>query len=219
MARTELVSVRESRWQDSLPLLKQKYEAAMKAGAHATRLFLDFASDYYVAYVEATEIAGTREQASNRVLALNKTIGVDVRSESWISNLRSIGKAAPWLRKHVALLPQSTDSLKLLADARETKSVALLKSGNIGVLSSLTETRAALGKKSRHYVKTNTRYEGTLSFSSEADAARVFADALKTTDATLLLRGNESGKGLRNATKELFTSVSWKKVAGRVIAK
>lgn len=212
MAKAELLSVRESRWQDSLTLLKRKYEAAMRAGADATRLFLDFASDYYTAYTEATEIAGTQQQRNARVVALNKTIGVDVRSESWISNLRSIGKEASWMRTHAALLPRSTDSLKLLAAAGQEKSVSLIRSGNIRALSSITETRAALGKKPRHRVKERFAYEGRLSFSSQADAVRVFADALATTDATLSL----SDKGTAGALAEHFGKEKWEKVKSRV---
>ena len=53
MAKAELLSLRESKWQDSLAPLKQKYDAAMKAGEHATRLFLEFASDYWSAYEQA----------------------------------------------------------------------------------------------------------------------------------------------------------------------
>ena len=109
MAKAELLSVRESKWQDSLAQLKQKYDAAMKAGEHATRLFLEFASDYWSAYEEATEMAGTQQQRNARVVKLNHKIGVDDRSESWISNLRSIGKEASWMRKHASLLPRSTE--------------------------------------------------------------------------------------------------------------
>lgn len=210
--KTELLSVRESKWQDSLAPLKRKYDAAMKAGESATRLLLDFASDYYTAYTEATEMAGAQQQRHARVLALNKTIGVDVRSEAWISNLRSIGKEASWLRKHVAHLPRSTDSLKLLAGAGEKKSVALIKQGNIGSLSSITETRAALGKKPRHHVRERETYDGTLSFSSQADAVRVFADALATTDATLSL----SDKGTAGALAQHFGKEKWEKVKSRV---
>jgi len=212
MAKTEVLSVRESEWQNSLEPLKQKYEAAMKAGTKATQLFLEFAHDYYVAYVEATEIEGTRDEAAKRVKKLNSDIGVDVRSESWISNLRSIGEASSWMRKHVALLPQSTDSLKLLADAQETKSVALLKSGTIGVLSTIKETRAALNKKSRHNVKQGGTYDGTLSFSSKTDAVRVFAEALTTTNATLSL----SDKGMFGALAEQMGKQRWEKVKSRV---
>lgn len=212
MAKTELVSVRETKWQDRLAPLKRKYEAAMKAGADATRLFLDFASDYYTAYTEATEMAGTQQERHARVLALNQTIGVDVRSDAWIRNLRSIGKEASWLRKHTAHLPRSMDSLKLLAGAGEKKSVALIKQGNIGSLSSITETRAALGKKPRHHVKPRATYDGTLSFSSQADAVRVFADALTTTNATLSL----SDKGTAGALAQDLGKQSWEKVKARV---
>ncbi len=212
MAKTELVSVRETKWHDSLTPLKRKYEAAMKTGAEATRLLLDFANDYWVAYKEANEMAGTQQQRNARVLALNKIIGVDQQSDSWISNLRSIGKEAPWMRKHVAQLPRSTDSLKLLAAAKEKKSVALLKSGDIDALSSITETRAALGKKPRHHVKQHSTYDGTLSFSSQADAVRIFAEALATTTAKLSL----SDKGVLGALAEQLGKEKWEKVKSRV---
>ena len=212
MAKAELLSMREGKWQDSLTPLKQKYDAAMKAGEHATRLILEFASDYASAYKEATEMAGTQQQRNARVVRLNQKIGVDKRSESWISNLRSIGNEASWMRKHAALLPRSTDSLKLLAAAGEKQSVALIKSGDIGVVSSITETRAALGKKPRHLVPQRSTYDGTLSFQSQADAVRVFADALATSDATLVL----SDKGTLGAIQEHLGKHVWAKVKARV---
>ncbi len=212
MAKTELVSVRESKWHDSLAPLKQKYDAAMKAGQQYTNLLLDFASNYYTAYIEATEMAGTQQERHARVLMLNQIIGVNVRSEAWISNLRSIGKEAPWLRKHATQLPRSMDSLKLLAAAKEKKSVALLKSGDIGALSSITETRAALGKKPRHHVQSRTTYDGTLSFSSQAEAVRIFGEALTTTTATLSL----SDKGTTGALAHRLGKEQWEKVKSRV---
>jgi hypothetical protein len=212
MAKAELLSLRESKWQDSLAPLKQKYDAAMKAGEHATRLFLEFANDYWSAYEEATELAGTQQQRNARVVLLNERIGVDKRSESWISNLRSIGKEASWMRKHAAVLPRSADSLKLLAAAGQEKSIALIKSGDIDAVSSITDTRAALGKKPRHQVKSRSTYDGTLSFSSQADAVRVFADALDTTDATLSL----GDKGTLGALQAHVGKQRWAKVSSRV---
>lgn len=212
MARAELLSARESKWQDSLAPLKQKYDAAMKAGEHATRLFLEFASDYWSAYEEAIEMTGTQQQRNARVVRLNQKIGVDERSESWISNLRSIGRAATWMRRHAALLPRSTDSLKLLAAAGEKKSVALIKSGGIGVVSTITETRAALGKKPRHQVKQRSTYNGMLSFSSQQEAVRVFTEALTTTNATLSL----SDKGTLGAIQEHLGKQVWEQVKARV---
>lgn len=215
MAKTDVMSVREIKWQDSLAPLKQKYDAAMKAGQQATALILDFASDYYIAYTEANAMGGRDEQRKKRVERLHETIGVEDMSDSWISNLRSIGKEASWLRKHTAQLPRSTDSLKLLAGAGENKSVALITKGTIGSLSSITETRAALGKKPRHYVKQSATYDGSLSFSSQADAVRVFADALTTTDATLSV----SDKNMAGALAKHFDKQSWKKVESRVKVK
>ena len=116
------------------------------------------------------------------------------------------------MRKHAALLPRSPDSLKLLAAAGEKQSVALIKSGDIGVVSSITETRAALGKKPRHLVPQRSTYDGTLSFQSQADAVRIFADALATSDATLSL----SDKGTLGAIQEHLGKHVWAKVKARV---
>ena len=212
MAKTDVMSVREIKWQESLAPLKRKYDAAMKAHQHTTALILDFASDYYIAYTEANAMGGRDEQRTERMKRLHETIGVEDMSDSWISNLRSIGKEASWLRKHTAQLPRSTDSLKLLANAGEKKSVALITKGTIGSLSSITETRAALGKKPRHHVRERSTYDGTLSFPSQADAVRVFADALTTTDATLSL----SDKGMAGALAHHLGKQRWEKVKSRV---
>ena len=212
MAEQELLSIRESKWHNSLPALRNKYYSAMKAGESYTLLLLDFANDYYTAWTEAKRIVGTRQQQTARVMLLNKSIGVDKHSPAWISNLRVIGKESAWMRKLGAHLPRATDSLKCLAVAGRGKSVSLIRAGDVGTLSTLTETRRALAATPRHYVKQRQTYDGSLTFFSRADALRVFANALVTTNGELKV----SDKGLFSALQAHLGKQRWKNVKSRV---
>jgi hypothetical protein len=185
--------------------LRAKFQRASKAGQDYLVALLEFASDYSAAW----------KTLAHKTLRdkLDRDIGVQDRSDAWRSSIRKIGENADWLRKQHKSLPRSIDSLAILARVGEKTSVPLLRAGRITDASSITETRAlAEGKKKRVAIAPRRTYDGTLSFSNAHDAARVFADALTTTDATLSV----SDKGVLSALKSHLGKDEWEKVADRV---
>jgi len=193
--KTEVVPAGESRWLDSLDAVRDKYRSAMEAATTASRLILDFAQSYARAHAEADELPGSKQQRRDRKMKLHQKIGIDNKSESWRSNIRAIGESAPWMRRHAKHLPNSTDSLTLIAKNSEFAVTRLIDKGLLDEQSTINETRAALGAPNKVAASYRQTYDATWSFKNKADAVDFFVRGLRQSTGTL----TTSDKALRAA--------------------
>ena len=176
------------------------------------RSLLDFSESYSRAHDLADELAGTKQEIKARKQKLHQEIGIADYSDAWRSNIRAIGESAAWMRKHAKHLPQSTESLTLIAHETEAKLVRLIKKEMLDETSSITETRAAFGTLTAVTVTYRNTYDATLSFKNKSDAVEWFVHGLRNSTGTLLVRD----KSVKAAIKQALGQADWDRFQSRL---